>query len=87
MKYLKRFENKEKEYNIDDYIIVHNNIYVGTSKIFKIVDIVKNAYYPYNVIGVNGDIHFLEYKDIKRKLSKKEIEKYELDNISNKFNI
>ena len=79
MKYLKKFENKEKEYNIGDYIMIHYNIYAGiNSKIFKIVDIdPKNPYFKYHVIGVDEDIHFLEYSNIKRKLSKKEIEKYD----------
>jgi len=89
MKHVKQFEKYGKEviYGVGDYIITQYILHNTNTTIFKIVEIVPYAYYPVRVLTPTGKIHFLEFSDIKRKLTKKEIEKFEFDQNIEKYNL
>ena len=88
MKYLKRFENQK--YEIDEYVKID-----GLSAFYQIKDYRKNNYtrdganftdgYLINLVDSNYD-NWVPETDL-RKLRPKELEKFELERDTNKYNL
>jgi hypothetical protein len=87
MKYIKKFEiNNTLEISNDDYVIIDRNYFKDkTERCCKVIKVESINYYL--VLLSNGQDIWCTYYMIIRKMTTKEIEKYEMELKSNKYNI
>ena len=97
MKHIKKYENKypSSKYKVDDYVLVDLNKISGNppdftntegikAKIFKI-NIYKE--YPYSIRYGNDELFAVDESEISRKLTLEEIEDYEIEMQTKKYNL
>lgn len=91
MKHLKKFETNESYFKIGDYVRTHYNINIDDNKFFKIMSInvinrIKNKN-AYSAEDIYGNRHHLNDDNIKRKMTKKEINEFEINKNRIKYNL
>ena len=101
MKYIKTFETTKQIYDVEDYVVMKNNIFVGfeltptTINTFKILDTHKyntiandKGYQVESIDNKNHIITFSLYQsEIKRLATPEEIQNYNILKSTNKFNL
>jgi len=85
MKHLKYFENN-KRYNVDDYILIKKGILIDGYQLGKII-LLYNDPNTYDVKFTDGWITDIPVRFIDRLLTKEEIEQYNAEVESKKYNI
>lgn len=96
MRYIKLYE-ESKKYDVGDYIRTEYYFssisYNVICNEFKIIDKKpkandgKKSQKEYKIVDIYGKIFWINNVDIKRKLNKKEIQKFELEKTTNQYNI
>jgi len=86
MKYIKKFFENYKE---GDYVKTIYGIGYADNKIFKIIKKIEitDRVSQFKVINSKGNIQHLTRNDFKRKLTKKEIEKFDIELDTNRYNV
>jgi len=83
MKYIKTFELNRREYNVDDYVKIERASEDGTT--FAKIKFKDNSNLPYFCVFPTN--YGVWTSLIKRKMTKKEIDQYNLDCYAKKYNL
>jgi len=85
MKHVRTFENN-KYYNVDDYILIKNGILIDGYQLGKIIGVYADPNY-YDIKFTDGWLTDIPGKFISRLLTPDEIDKYEAEVTSKKYNL